>query len=321
MSAISGWLRATVDNKPWWAIILAACLASLGSEFIKSIPGLVSSARSLFPIEPTILVVLKNKGAGPPPDGPEVSILDARTKNFLPIVGSNKTSVVMKKGIAELKVRITSKPGYLVVLSHTEGDKTFRHSEPIDITISGDVQFPLTFDRNTWPPSEIVLNTVTALPPTSAVEVPAELPPWMKVAYGEIGQREIPGSGNNPRILEYFKSTQIAQSPQDDATDWSSAFVHWVLKQAGVSGTGSLVNRSWMTWGAASELKPGCVAVFWRDNPEGLLGHAGFLVSVQGDGNRLAILGGNQSDQVSIVSLQRSRLLGCRWPKLAISIS
>ena len=309
VGAISKWLRATVDNKPWWAIVLAACLASFGSEFVKSIPSLISSARSLLPIEPTIFVVLRNKGAGAPKDGPKISIMDARTRTFLPVVGSSDTSVTMKDGVAELKVRLKPRPGYLVVLSYTEGDKTFRYSEPIDI--SGDLQYPLTFDKDTWPPSDVVLQSV---PPSSTIDFPAELPPWMKVAYGEVGQREIPGATHNPRILEYFQSTQVAQPPQDDETDWSSAFIHWVLKQSGITGTRSLADRSWMSWGTASSLKPGCVAVFWRDSPEGSASHAGFLVSVQGDGNRLAILGGNQSNQVSIVLFTKSRLLGCRWP-------
>lgn len=118
----------------------------------------------------------------------------------------------------------------------------------------------------------------------------------MKVAYGELGQREKSGPDHNPRILEYLRSTQMLNPPQNDETDWSSAFIHWVLKQAGITGTGSLLNRSWMTWGSSSDLKPGCVAVFWRENPESVYGHAGFLVNVQADGTKLAILGGNQNN-------------------------
>jgi hypothetical protein len=68
-----------------------------------------------------------------------------------------------------------------------------------------------------------------------------------------------------------------------------------------------------MTWGVPSDLKPGCIAVFWRQSPDNPASHAGFLVSIRGD-NTLAILGGNQSDQVNIALMSRSRLLGCRWP-------
>jgi uncharacterized protein (TIGR02594 family) len=312
VSTISKWLRATVDNKPWWAIILAACLASLGSEVVKGIPTFISSARSLFPIEPTILVVLKNKGAGPPANGPKVSIMDAGTRAFLPLVGSSETSVTMKEGIAQLKVRLKPKPVYLIVLIYTDGNKTFRHSAPIDI--KGDLWFPLEFDKDTWPPADVVLQDVQSVPPSATIDLPAGLPPWMKVAYGEIGQREISGAAHNPRVLEYFQSMQIPQTPKDDETPWSSAFIHWVLKQSGITGSGSLGNRSWMKWGVASPLKAGCIAVFWIGSPEAETGHAGFLVSVLEDGNRLAILGGNQANQVSISMFSKSRLLGCRWP-------
>jgi hypothetical protein len=84
---VSNWLRATVDNKPWWAIIVAACLASL-----KNGPSLISYVRSFFPIEPTIFVSLKNDGAGPPLNGPRISIMDVESQKFLPIVGGNDTS-------------------------------------------------------------------------------------------------------------------------------------------------------------------------------------------------------------------------------------
>jgi uncharacterized protein (TIGR02594 family) len=313
VSTISKWLRATVDNKPWWAIILAACLASLGSELVKSIPTFISSARSLFPIEPTIFVVLKNKGAGPPGNGPKISIMDASTRAFLPIVNSSETSVTMKDGIAELKVRLKPKLGYLIVLNYTDGNKTYRHTELI--SISGDLQTLLTFDKDTWPPpAEEDVKSLQIAPPSATIDFPADLPPWMKVAYGELGQREISGANHNPRILEYFQSLPITQQPKDDETPWSSAFINWVFNKSGITGSGGLGSRSWMRWGVASPLKPGCVAVFWSGSPEAETGHAGFLWGVQGDGSRLAVLGGNQSDQVSIAVLPKSRLLGCRLP-------
>jgi uncharacterized protein (TIGR02594 family) len=311
VSKASNWLRATVDNKPWWAIILAAFLASLGSEVVKNVPGFVSFARSYFPVEATVFVIVKNNGAGPPRDGPKISIMDTRAQNFLPIVGSNDTSVMMKSGVASVKVRVMPGPGYLIVLSYTDGGKTLRYSDLVEIR--GDLQYPITFDQKTWPPSDVVFESAPSLPAASAIASSADLPGWMKFAYGEVGQREKPGPEHNPRILEYFRATQIANPPQDDETPWSSAFIHWVLRQANISGTRSLSDRSWMTWGAASDLKPGCIAVFWRVSPESGLGHAGFLVSVLED-NSLAILGGNQNDEVRISSLSRSRLLGCRWP-------
>lgn len=311
VTKISGWLRATVDNKPWWAIVLAAFLASLGSEGVKNIPNLVSFVSSFFPSDRTVFVALKKNGAGPPLDGPEISIMDGRSQHFLPIEGTDRTSVTMKSGMAALTVRLKPGPGYLIFLSYTDGGKTLRYSEPIEIR--SDLQHVLQFDEKNWPPSDVALSERTALAPASAIEASAELPPWMKFAYGEIGQREIPGSQHNPRILEYFQATGATDTPKDDETDWSSAFIHWVLKQTNISGTHSLSNRSWMTWGSAVQLRPGCIAVFWRITPQDIAAHAGFVVDVRDDGN-IAVLGGNQSDQVKIILLHKSRLLGCRWP-------
>jgi uncharacterized protein (TIGR02594 family) len=310
MSRISKWFHATVDDKPWWAIILAAFLTSIGSEFVKDIPEAIAWGRSFFPIEPTLFVVLKNKGAGPPMNGPTISVMDIRSSRFLPIVGTNRTTVDVKEGRAVLKVRVMAGPGYLLVLNHTDGDKTFKYSEPIEIR--GDLQYPLTFEPGTWPPSNVVFNSPEKSV-ASVVEKAAELPPWMKYAYREIGVTEMPGKMHNPRILEYFSSPGLPRPPvQDDETNWSSAFIHWVLGQAGISGSGSLLDRSWSKWGKASDIKPGCIAVFWRDRPDGSSGHSGFVVSASEES--LAILGGNQSDQVKITDLPKSRFLGCRWP-------
>jgi uncharacterized protein (TIGR02594 family) len=218
----------------------------------------------------------------------------------------------MKDGIASLKVRLVAQMGYLVVLEYADGNKIYRHSEPIDI--AGDTQFPLAFDRDTWPPRELVFQNAQGVSPNAIIEAPATLPPWMKVAYGELGQRKIAGPVNNERILEYFQSTGLTNPPKDDETSWDTAFVSWVLKQSGISGPASLRSRSWMTWGVATPLKPGCIAVFWRVSPQSEFGHVGFVVSVQPDGNSLAILGGNQNNSVNIAHLPRSNLLGCRMP-------
>jgi uncharacterized protein (TIGR02594 family) len=202
--------------------------------------------------------------------------------------------------------------GYLLVLTSEENGKKLRTTELIEIR--RDLQHVLKFDRNNWPPpADGTLKDAPTLSQPAAINVSSDLPAWMKAAYGELGQKEVPGSAHNPRILEYFRSAQIAAPPQDDETEWSSAFVHWVLRQSGINGTRSLANRSWLSWGVPTEVKPGCIAVFWRGSPDGLLGHVGFVVSPPKD-NSLAILGGNQGDSVSIVSLPASRLLGCRWP-------
>lgn len=149
-------------------------------------------------------------------------------------------------------------------------------------------------------------------------EVPTEgEPKWLKLARGEIGVKETPGPGNNPVVLRYYAD---AGHPEvnSDATAWCAAFVGAMLERAGTPSSKALNARSYLTWGKPVDAPyPGCVAVFSRGDPRGWEGHVGFYVGHQ-DG-KVSILGGNQSDQVSIASYDRSRLLGYRAPVTAMN--
>lgn len=305
MSRATQWLRATVDNKPWWAIILAAFLGSLGSEAVKWAPEGISAFRSSFPKEVTVYIFLKGKGAAAPIDGAKVSIMDTDSDSLLTILNVNETVIITKGGYAAAKVRIMPRPGYAILVSYAEAGREFKTTLPVELRT--DVQHQLEFDPDKW------TDRVPSAQLTSIRPGQADLPPWMKFAYEQIGVRESPGPTHNPRVLEYFRSTRAPIIPQDDETDWSSAFVHWVLGQAGIAGTRSLSDRSWLTWGKPSELKAGCIAVFWRVAPTSEEAHSGFFVGQREDGN-LVILGGNQQNEVRLSSLARSHFLGCRWP-------
>lgn len=62
--------------------------------------------------------------------------------------------------------------------------------------------------------------------------------PWMSIAVSEIGQKEVPGTGNNPRVIEYLESTDLdAVSASKDSTFWCSAFVNWCVEKAGYAGS------------------------------------------------------------------------------------
>lgn len=101
------------------------------------------------------------------------------------------------------------------------------------------------------------------------------LPPWLRSAYGEIGQAEMKGSASNPRIVEYLNTcpalknahTKTKQVPvlnsktgkpkiaadgkprtrtvwdttsptyaECDETAWCAAFINWCLKKSGLPG-------------------------------------------------------------------------------------
>jgi uncharacterized protein (TIGR02594 family) len=136
------------------------------------------------------------------------------------------------------------------------------------------------------------------------------MPVWMPIAIRELGVSEVIGAKNNPRILEYHQATSLKAS--DDETSWCSSFTNWVMKQAGIKGSGLANARSWLNWGVGTE-KPiwGAVTVLKRgSNP--WQGHVGFLL-YEGK-SQIMLLGGNQGNKVSIAAFNKSDLLGYRLP-------
>lgn len=163
---------------------------------------------------------------------------------------------------------------------------------------------------------ELTLSDVKAMMAELAQPTPEPAPtepPWMAVARRELGTAEVLGPGNNPRIVEYHRATQLGAS--DDSVAWCSAFVNWVMQEVGLEGTNSPAARSWMRWGdPLLDPVPGCIAVFWRGSRDGWQGHVGFYVRDL-DGDNVEVLGGNQSDKVCVAPQSKARLLGYRWPK------
>lgn len=120
--------------------------------------------------------------------------------------------------------------------------------------------------------------------------------PWMTIARGEMGQREIAGGQDNGRIVQYHQTTSLRAN--DDETPWCASFVNWTMEQAGMRGTDSAAAISWAGWGqnvgGLGNARSGDVVVI-RNRQTGQ-NHVGFFVT-SGDG-RVTLLGGNQSNQV-----------------------
>ncbi len=156
------------------------------------------------------------------------------------------------------------------------------------------------------------LTKVPYIPP------PGEDFPWMAIAEREKGVREIPGSGNEPRVLKYLQSTtNLSRSAASrDETPWCSAFVNWCLEQAGYERTKHAAATSWRDWGQAVDTpRRGCIVVFKREGG----GHVGFYIGETE--THIKVLGGNQQNvetkifEVSEKYYPKSELLGYRIPK------
>jgi uncharacterized protein (TIGR02594 family) len=129
----------------------------------------------------------------------------------------------------------------------------------------------------------------------------------LEIATAEVGVKEIDGTGNNPRIVQYHTATALRAGA--DSIPWCSAFVNWVLREVGVKGTGSAAARSFLTWGKKCDPEVGCVVVLQRGGPAH--GHVGFYVRDLGT-DYIKVLGGNQSDCVKVSNYKKADVLGYR---------
>ncbi len=87
-----------------------------------------------------------------------------------------------------------------------------------------------------------------------------------------------------------------------------------MLANSGYKATGSLMARSYLSWGTTLD-KPrkGAIVVFKRGAAPA--GHVGFVEDWTG--NTIKCLGGNQSDAVTLATFSRASVLGFRWPSEA----
>lgn len=129
-----------------------------------------------------------------------------------------------------------------------------------------------------------------------------------EIAKKELGVHELMGDENEPRILEYFKCTDL-QVTNDDVP-WCSAFVNFCFQTAGGQGTRDAMARSWLKWGRAiKDPRPSDIVIFSRGF-DGISGHVAFVY--EWHNSFMKCLGGNQHDKVCIEIYTKSRVLGYR---------
>ncbi|MEP5730837.1 MAG: TIGR02594 family protein [Sulfitobacter sp.] len=142
---------------------------------------------------------------------------------------------------------------------------------------------------------------------------------WMEIAQREAAlpasqRSEVPGSGSNPRILNYFRVGSTWFDPNNsDETDWCAVFVNYCLEMSGYVGTNHPGARSffWNKKGQFIKLdapRKFCIAVRryapfgdqdWTSGP----GHVGFAVGYSD--THVTLLGGNQGNTVQAKTYSR----------------
>jgi uncharacterized protein (TIGR02594 family) len=136
----------------------------------------------------------------------------------------------------------------------------------------------------------------------------------IQIARTYLGTKEIKGAADNPKIMEMYRTVGHTQVEHDEVA-WCAAFVGFCLEKAGLASTRKLNARSYLTWGekvaGPEQAREGDVVIFTR-GANTAQGHVAFFVKAAGA--QIEVLGGNQSDAVSVARYARSRLLGIRRP-------
>ena len=164
----------------------------------------------------------------------------------------------------------------------------------------------------------LVLATACTLPgytienittPRKTINIRANNPVYLAVQYNGMHERT-----DRAELKELLDVDPVR-------TEWCAAFVNAVLEESKIESNNvdhkyPLLARSFLDWGqgiSKEDIKPGDIVVFPRGN-QGWQGHVGFYLKTQEiDGvEYYYILGGNQSNKVSIVLYRASKALGIR---------
>ncbi len=149
-----------------------------------------------------------------------------------------------------------------------------------------------------------------AIPPAAE---PANPPAWLRRARNCLGVRERAGPESAPAIMAWARrlgARALGVAYEGDHVPWCGLFIAQCVEAEGLP-TPPLAIRamSWRGWGQPLDRAvPGAVLVFQR--PGG--GHVGFYEAE--DDAAYHVLGGNQSDAVTIARVAKDRCVAIRWP-------
>ena len=130
-----------------------------------------------------------------------------------------------------------------------------------------------------------------------------------------LGEKEKFSDGtSNPVVLSFFRD--FADWVTDTEVAWCAAYINSIYASTGYEYSGKLNARSFLKVGEiVLEPRVGDLVIFWRESPKSWKGHVGIFLNYSSDGRYIYVLGGNQSDMVTVSKYLSSRLLGFRRPE------
>lgn len=145
-----------------------------------------------------------------------------------------------------------------------------------------------------------------------APPVTLDVPVWVRVGLAEVGVVEDIRPGKSlARIEDYHAVTRGGRSPDD--VSWCSSYLCFCFESAGIQSTKSKMAASWASWGYPTAPRQFAVVFFNKKDPDaGGTGHVGICLGISGQ--ELYLLGGNQSNKVSIATRKMADAHSWRWP-------
>lgn len=134
--------------------------------------------------------------------------------------------------------------------------------------------------------------------------------PWMAEAESIRGLHE---QRNVSQLRNWFDRSVAWIDPREIA--WCGAFVATCHRLAAPDirlPENPLGARNWKDWGQSTDPVFGSTLVFWRVSHTSWQGHVGFNHGQ--DETHYHVLGGNQSNAVTVTRIAKDRLLASRWP-------
>lgn len=139
------------------------------------------------------------------------------------------------------------------------------------------------------------------------------------IAQRFIGISEVSGSASNPHVLAMLRLDM--KWPKGDDVPWCSAFMNYVAWLLRLPRSKSLRARSWLLVGKPIKLEDAeigfDVVILKRGSGKqpgpdviNAAGHVGFYAGREG--SKILLIGGNQSDAISISRYSSNRILGIR---------
>lgn len=142
-------------------------------------------------------------------------------------------------------------------------------------------------------------------------------PQLLKQGLSLYGVLETPGEKDNPLILSWAKELGLQNVYTKDSIPWCGLWVGICVKRIGHKPVNNMLwALSWAAWSVPIENDKamlGDVLVFTRDGG----GHVGLYVGE--DSTHFHVLGGNQSDSVSITRIDKKRLYAVRRTKWQVA--